>query len=585
MPPPKSHNLVVLAIEEHEHPIHESGVAIIPSSIVPLNVITEELRSATIHVDNEASSTVLRSPLQKTPSKSPVPPLPLHRLKPPTFYDPVLPKPQAVRELSFQWNSRTRLSSVSPTPYKPNVRATNVIAAAKDIEEDDIKPATPPLIVYNWRFVVLLVLALQTASSSMQGLLFAPIQGPTRAFYGVASTLINLLFVLFLVINALLSLSAPPLLAAYGLKRMVILGALFNTIGAWVKYGGYSPSSYWALLMGQMIASIAQPIFNSTPTLVAARWFPEKQRMMATGIGGLAILVGYLGAYILSPAVVSSASDVPTLLLIEALIITACSLALVLVRERPPTPPSVLADVPRPTTLAGIKVAIRTPGFVVLTAAFGVWLGAFTTFISLINQLILPNGYSTNESGQVGALVLSMGIVGIIVVSLLVDRSRAYKTYLIACFVASAACLLWFALTIEPNHTHSLLACAPFLGMSSLPLLPLSLEMGVELLYPASESIAVAVLLCVGQIFSVAFIFAVDVLEVHAKSANAAVWTLFAAVSIALVLVVFGVRPEYRRLEAEKAARAAGDRVKTDDKVYTPTYNFTRPAVIIQPFS
>jgi hypothetical protein len=67
----------------------------------------------------------------------------------------------------------------------------------------------------------------------------------------------------------------------------------------------------------QFINGAAAPFVVASPSLVSLIWFPEDQRNLATAIGNVANAAGRAVGFFLGPALVHSANDVPTLLLLE----------------------------------------------------------------------------------------------------------------------------------------------------------------------------------------------------------------------------------------------------------------------------
>ena len=54
---------------------------------------------------------------------------------------------------------------------------------------------------------------------------------------------------------------------------------------------GYA-GTYWLMLSGQILASIAQPYFLNMPSLLAATWFPMNERDLATVCGAMSSPIG-----------------------------------------------------------------------------------------------------------------------------------------------------------------------------------------------------------------------------------------------------------------------------------------------------
>jgi hypothetical protein len=118
------------------------------------------------------------------------------------------------------------------------------------------------------------------------------------------------------------------------LRFGLLAGALGNAIGAVLRIGGFGKATFFLVAIGQtvagmlkpttttsttnhqmvelivrsMLAAIAQPFILNAPPLVAANWFPENQRTIATTIASVANPVGVAIGFVLPPAVVFEVS-------------------------------------------------------------------------------------------------------------------------------------------------------------------------------------------------------------------------------------------------------------------------------------
>ncbi|CAF4851121.1 unnamed protein product [Rotaria sp. Silwood1] len=129
------------------------------------------------------------------------------------------------------------------------------------------------------------------------------------------------------------------------MRNGMIIGALLNS-GVWIRlFALISPNrGYAALVIGQIFPSMAGPFFLNLTAEFAARWFPPKQRDVATALCSMANpLGGAVGSLLPSLVVIdgSSSHQFFLLLLIEAAFTTlAAFLVIVVIRSEPPSPPS-----------------------------------------------------------------------------------------------------------------------------------------------------------------------------------------------------------------------------------------------------
>ena len=139
---------------------------------------------------------------------------------------------------------------------------------------------------------------------------------------------------------------ASWLLDVRGLRQAVLLGALFNALGAWVRYvGDFSSSRLVFLFIGQILSAMAQPVILDCPTMLAATWFGENERATANMIASIANPVGVALGSFFPPIIVDNPdTDMRMMLLYFSFPATAgLILSFFLLQNRPPTPPSASA--------------------------------------------------------------------------------------------------------------------------------------------------------------------------------------------------------------------------------------------------
>ena len=238
--------------------------------------------------------------------------------------------------------------------------------------------------VYKERWVMLGYLSLLNLLSDWTGLSVAPIATITSRAYGSDDDYIyandnnmqiyiqpEALVTVFLIASSIGTALEPWVLSRLGLRRTVVFGAFSNMLGNLIKSGGLPPfftvSSLLhgiygtgALYLGFFLVGFAQPLFQCTPALLSASWFPEEERTLATSIAlnanqlgvGLAFIVGAL--YVQSPNQIASYFSLLSLLSIFAFVGVALQL-----EDAPPTPPSGSSRIMRGTLEVSVRDIIQ----------------------------------------------------------------------------------------------------------------------------------------------------------------------------------------------------------------------------------
>ena len=211
--------------------------------------------------------------------------------------------------------------------------------------------------VYWQRWLMLLYMSLLNLLSDWTCYSVAPIAVLTEEAYGHISS--EQLVVLFLAANAVATACEPILLSRLGLRKTVLFGALLLMIGSIVKSGGMPPiiqptlvkgRDEWRVYFGFFLVGLSQPLYQCTPALLSASWFPEKERTMATGVALNANQVGIGFAFIFGTLLVKTSEDILSYFSLLSILSTLTFLGtLIQFDDAPPTPPSNTARVMRGT--------------------------------------------------------------------------------------------------------------------------------------------------------------------------------------------------------------------------------------------
>jgi MFS family permease len=147
--------------------------------------------------------------------------------------------------------------------------------------------------VYRIRWIQLFVYFLANFANAMLSMTFAPIESETSAFYGITTTQVNALAIIFLFLYVVGTILSIWLYRLFSMRMGVIVGSILN-LGVFIRlFSLISPvNGYPALIIGQILPAIAAPFFLNITALFAARWFASQQRDIATAIGSMANPLG-----------------------------------------------------------------------------------------------------------------------------------------------------------------------------------------------------------------------------------------------------------------------------------------------------
>jgi FLVCR family MFS transporter 7 len=371
-----------------------------------------------------------------------------------------------------------------------------IVNNAEDKEED--KDSGKVYKRYLIRWLMLFVLFLLNLSNGMMWMTYAPIPGVSMKFYGISSTEVDWFSISFFIVSLIVGFFSMFILDTFGLAPSVISGAVLNFVGSLLRVLGSMPpvaqnsslyhySGYILAMFGQILTAAAQPFLLYSPTKFAMFWFGEKERSMANAITSMANPLGIGIAYILSPRV-GDVFIVTWIYMIPAAV--ACLFAfLTFWRGRPPTPPSAGAEGEQGSFFKGLKQVLRNKQMWVLLIVWGMVSGLLNSMLTLLPQFLCPFGYDDNFSGLWIGIMIFVGLGGAFVASVFLDCTRRYEEVLKTAIALAIFCMIWFLEVFNRVDQYANIAvslCA--FGFFGFMVMPTTLEVAVEITYPAPEA-------------------------------------------------------------------------------------------------
>jgi MFS family permease len=382
--------------------------------------------------------------------------------------------------------------------------------------------------VYPYRWLVLLAFALVACMTQMLWITFAPITSAAAHFYQKSDMTIGLLSMSFMVIYVLIVLPSAWVIDTLGFRAAVGFGAVLSAVFALTR--GIFASNFTIVFLSQIGIAIGQPFVIGAITKVAARWFPVKERALASGLGSLALYLGPLAAMLITPFLALRFGLGPMLVTYGIAAAAAAVFFLLVAREHPPTP---AGRDERVLMFVGLKSMLRQRDFIFLLLMFFVGLGMFNSVSTWIEDIVRPRGFTISQAGMLGGLMLIGGIVGAIIIPLVSDRSRRRKPFILMAMIGLIPGLL--GMTYATSYWLLLLSGFVF-GFFLLSAGPIGFQYAAEITHPAPEGTSNSLLLVMGQISGIVFIFLMDALKI--PSTGAMTTSLLALAVLAVVSVI-----------------------------------------------
>jgi MFS family permease len=233
-------------------------------------------------------------------------------------------------------------------------------------------------------------------------------------------------------------------------------------------------------------------------------------------------------------------------------------LIIIIFRSDPPTPPSPSEEHHYTINLKEDFIKLmKNIHYLTLLFGFSLGLAVFNAITTVLYQLIEPSGYTSDDAGIFGAMIIVAGLFNAFIVGVIMDKTHAYRLILKVLVVGACVTGIFFIIILQPNQYYPLAASIGLMGFFLLPLLPITFECAVECTYPIRAEWSTGFLLCIGNLLGGAFIFLMQyliTLAPHYKPGQ-----IFTPASIFMLCVflisaisLFTYRGPYLRLEAEK---------------------------------
>ncbi|MFZ1980075.1 MAG: MFS transporter [Smithella sp.] len=392
--------------------------------------------------------------------------------------------------------------------------------------EQDIK-------VYSYRWVVLFVYFLINALMQIQWIAFAPITSEAVAFYKVPAIQIDLLSIIFMVVYIFVSFPASYIIDTWGIRLGIGIGAALMGIFGFMK--GFYGANYNMVILAQIGIAVGQPFVLNSVTKVGARWFPLHERATQAGISVLAQFVGIIIAMALTPFLLKAYGMEKMLMIYGIATLAGAIIFLIFNKEQPPTPPCPPGHDERIAVFAGLKHIFSQKDMIYLLIFFFAALGIFNAVTTWIEQIISPRGFTTDQAGIAGALMMIGGIVGASILPVLSDKMRKRKLFIIIACVGAIPGLA--GMTYAANYGLLLASCTLF-GFFLMAGAPVCYQYCAEITYPAPEATSQGLLMLAGQISGIIFIFGMDILTPSGASKTPAMLVFLALMIINVFIIL-----------------------------------------------
>ena len=185
-------------------------------------------------------------------------------------------------------------------------------------------------------------------------------------------------------------------------------------------------------------------------------------------------------------------------------------------------------------------------------------MGLFFAITTVLEQMLVKADFPPSTTIVLGTIFIVIGIFGAMLFGWLADRTRAYKTLIILCIFLSFLPSVLFAAvfwlyqrgSMGPWLSSILLYVAgAMMGFFMTALLPLCMDLSVEITFPLPEATVSNVLMLSTQFYAIVFII-VFTFELEYLSVDSVNYTMVISFAIVCILILF-FRAQTKRLSVE----------------------------------
>ena len=272
--------------------------------------------------------------------------------------------------------------------------------------------------------------------------------------------------------------------------------------------------------------------------------------MTATSVGALFNQFGIAVGFYMSPAI----GDLNWIMVTQATLAGGVFILVALFfKSRPPTPPSASAV----STFRGfqliqsIRLLSRNLHFMLLLLGFGMIVGVFYCLSTLLGALMDDLHYSETHIGVMGTVLVLAGMLGAIFCGYIADKfDRKHKHILLLFMCGAFFSMSWYTFSATQDNYVSLLGAFACLGFFLTALMPVSMDLAVEVAYPVPDTLGPTLLLMSAQVFGIIFIFSLQDFHNGRDTVRDSNYIMTGGVAISALLLLF-FKPSYNRINSE----------------------------------
>ncbi|CAL4163014.1 unnamed protein product, partial [Meganyctiphanes norvegica] len=354
-------------------------------------------------------------------------------------------------------------------------------------------------VVYKIRWLILAIFVALSLSNAFQWIQYSIITDIIIEYYGVSSTTVNWLSILYMITYPPLIFPGTWFLQKYGLRTSILIGAFGNMVGTAIKCFSVHPDRFWVTFAGQFTTASSQIFILGIPAQLAATWFGPDQVSTACALGVFGNQLGIAIGFLIPPAIVhhsNIAGGLRTMFYSVAGIGAALFVLIIFIfKEKPKTPPSAAAamgnEADQGSYIDCILRLLKNKRYVLLLISYGMNAAAFYAISTLLGQIFLLHFPGDNENaGRIGLVLVLSGMCGSVICGIILDKTGKFKIVALTVYIMSLVFMIVFTFIFQTNTMWLVYVVSCLLGAFMTGYLPVGFEFAAELTYPESEGLS-----------------------------------------------------------------------------------------------
>jgi len=394
--------------------------------------------------------------------------------------------------------------------------------------------------------------SLLSANQSNLWITYGAVSDTSQQMYNFSASMVNLLTATGPIGFIPLSFVTSWAIGEYGLRLTCVIGTFLCAAGAVLRCFA-TESTWWMVIVGQLLNAMAGPVVMNAPVAVSATWFGVNERTFATAVGTIANSLGSAAGFLLG-LLVHNTTQFRYMLYYEAVFSVALLVFMVLYfPARPPTPPTATSALKFgekvslwkswTTTLRESGAVMASKDGLLILLSAGISSGANGGWGAML-VIILSNYYDQWLTQWMGLFNILGSVVGGLVLGKIHDHYRHFKVLISGFFLVASGIFVAFSLATQRTIIlgyAEIMTLNVAAGVTLGAVFPISYEALVEVTYPVKEEVSAGLLSLANNFACLILLIVGDY-----KTGNFINWTM-AGICLGCFFLVILTKEKYLR--------------------------------------